>query len=139
MDKKQELRFGDMVYGAFPYSDADNEKNRYMFVLADMGENVLVAYCTTNPEWPGSIRLGLIGEGASRKVSNLVLGRFELIVKERLSRYVQKLHAPVPGLGEVIAKAAIGRANRGEFEELSKRVAEQAFYFYQRGKKLSKK
>lgn len=77
------LKFGQMVFGPFPFAESDAEKNRWAMVLRDEGDQVVVAYCTTNPSIEGAVSLGKCAD----KVSNLVAYRWEVIQKERLHNH----------------------------------------------------
>lgn len=105
------LRFGDLVFGEFPFPDGGS-KNRWVFAVEDLGDSVLVCYCTTNPEWKNSVRLGCLQDG---KVTHLVPQRWEVVSKMRLAvGRVQRVPMPIPGIGtevlqwmSVMSKAGI--------------------------------
>lgn len=118
------LKFGEMVYGPFPFADADGEKSRWVLVLGEQGDRVLVAYCTTNPEWPGAFRLGALPFG-DNKVSNLFLRRLELVQKERLNT-VKGVHS-APGLYQSgLLETIVKMARLNQFGELSASVSADA-------------
>lgn len=96
-----ELKFGDFVFGEFPFSDGGS-KNRWVFVVEDLGDAVLVVYCTTNPAWPNSVRLGQLQDG---KVTHLVPNRWEIVRKTRLAvGRLQRIPLPVPGVGDLVLR-----------------------------------
>lgn len=113
--------FGEMAYGSFPYLGADGAKDRWVFVLADHGDMVIVAYCTTNPEWPGSVRLGQV---ADHKVCNLVPYRWEAIQKERFVTHKGVFRA---NLDNPDVLPAIGVfAKNGKYDGYSQEILEEA-------------
>lgn len=99
MDTNNTLPFGELVFGDFPFDDGGSKK-RWVFVLKDYGDTVAVAYCTSNPEIQGAVRLGALADG---KVTNLVAYRYEVVQKIRLQvGRTQRVPLPVPGVGDEV-------------------------------------
>lgn len=90
--QNQTVVFGTLLRAAFP----DCGKVRWVFTLADLGDRVLVAYCTSNPAWGSGISIGnVIGD----KVTNLILEKFCVLNKDDI--YWAKSHRPDGGMFRV--------------------------------------
>ncbi len=106
----EQYNFGDLVFGEFPFDEArangrDDGKSRWVFVLRDMGDTILVCYCTTNPEPTGyqAIRFGQLADG---RVTNLVPSRVEAILKQRIVTSKGKQRVAFDHLLPYIGRAA---------------------------------
>jgi hypothetical protein len=112
-----ELHYGDIVYGDFPLEE-DKEKSlkRWVFVLVDHGEKVTVAYITTSPAYPGSVRIGQLENG---RIGYLLPWKIETVFKARLQQgRWQRVPLPSPGIGSELLGDFIQIANLS-LEDLS--------------------
>lgn len=128
-------QFGQMPYGPFPFIECDTEKNRRVFVLLDDGEQVVVAYCTTNP-LEHSVSLGRCDE----KVSNLAAWRWEVIQKERLhvSKGVVSPQHWAKEIIDLVALCAKAKIYKGYSEQILLECRRQREFLLAKAAKMAK-
>jgi hypothetical protein len=83
--------FGQCLWADYPFDEGIATKRRLVFVLADLGESLIVAYVTTNPELKG-IRLGQVIDAHSVV---LVPNRYAVVSKRNVYWNASTAHGRV--------------------------------------------